>query len=200
MAVRNDLLKRTLLLAGACGASLLLMGFLGFGEKKKDGGVDPKDVADMLHAVMDADRAVYTKMVVQRLTLQDKVIAASEHFVDEKALPLPAQMFRMGAEAAAERTAKFSYSLLSLSPINKQNSARTDMERKGLEAIGANKGQNFYGEEKLGQKNYFTAVYPDIAVAEACVKCHNEHKDSPRRDFKLGDVMGAVVIRLPVSE
>jgi hypothetical protein len=190
---------RAMLLAGACGASFLLMGFLGFGEKAS-GGLDPKDVADMLHAVMEADRSVYTKVIVQRLTLQDKVIAASEHYADEKALPLPAQMFRMGAEAAAEKSAKFSYSLLSLTPINKQNAARTDIEREGMKMVEADKTQNFYGEEKLGQKRYFTAVYPDVAIAEACVKCHNDHKDSPRRDFKLGDVMGAVVIRIPLGE
>ena len=199
MAFQFHGLRRTVLLAGACGASILLMGFFGLGEKK-NGGLDPKDVADMLHAVMEADRSVYTKMVVQRLTLQDKVITASEHFADEKALPLPAQMFRMGAEAAAEKTAKFSYSLLSLTPINKQNAARTDTERKGMQAVAENKVQNFYGEEQLGKKRYFTAVYPDIAVAEACVKCHNDHKDSPRHDFKLGDVMGAVVIRIPLGD
>jgi hypothetical protein len=199
MAYQFHGLKRIFSLAGACGASFLLMGFLGFGEKKSD-GLDPKDVADMLHAVMEADRSVYTKAVVQRLTLQDKVITASEHFADEKALPLPAQMFRMGAEAAAEKTAKFSYSLLSLTPINKQNNARTEMERKGMEAVAVDKTKNFYDEEQLGQKRYFTAIYPDVAVAEACVKCHNDHKDSPRRDFKLGDVMGAVVIRFPLSE
>ena len=128
------------------------------------------------------------------------MITASEHFADEKALPLPAQMFRMGAEAAAEKTAKFSYSLLSLTPINKQNAARTDAERKGMKAVAENNLQNFYGEEQLGKKRYFTAVYPDIAVAEACVKCHNDHKDSPRHDFKLGDVMGAVVIRIPLGD
>ena len=27
----------------------------------------------------------------------------------------------------------------------------------------------------------------------------NAHKDSPRRDFKLGDVMGSVVIRIPLE-
>jgi hypothetical protein len=199
MTSQSGGLKRTVLLAGAFGASLVLMGFLGFGEQKS-GGLDPEDVADMLHAVMEADRSVYTKAVVQRLTLLDKVIEASEHFTDEKALPLPAQMFRMGAEAAAEKTTKFSYSLLSLTPINKQNNPRTDVEREGMEAVAANQTENFYGEENLGSKHYFTAVYPDIAVAEACVKCHNEHKDSPRRDFKLGDVMGAVVVRIPLSE
>ena len=32
-----------------------------------------------------------------------------------------------------------------------------------------------------------------------CVSCHNDHKDSPRRDFKIGEVMGGVVIRIPVE-
>jgi hypothetical protein len=30
------------------------------------------------------------------------------------------------------------------------------------------------------------------------VSCHNDHKDTPRTDFKLGDVMGGVVIRVPL--
>jgi len=190
--------RRIAILVGLCATSTLLMGFLGFGGSKS--GLPLKDAADMLHAVMEADRTVYTRVVIQRLTLQDKVITASEHYADEKALPLPAQMFRLGAETAAEKTNKFSYSLLSLTPINKQNNARTDIERKGLEAVANKKGENFYGEEQLGGKRYFTAVYPDAAIAEACVKCHNGHKDSPRRDFKLGDVMGGVVIRIPVSD
>jgi hypothetical protein len=46
---------------------------------------------------------------------------------------------------------------------------------------------------------YFTAVYPDPAVAPVCVSCHNEHKDTPKTDFKLGDVMGGVVIRIPIE-
>jgi hypothetical protein len=32
------------------------------------------------------------------------------------------------------------------------------------------------------------------------VSCHNQHKDSPRKDFKLNDVMGGVVIRIPISD
>jgi len=198
MKSRSHSGRRIAVLVGLGAASTLLMGFLGFG--KSTSGIPLKDAVDMLHAVMEADRTVYTRVVVQRLTLQDKVIKASEHYADEKALPLPAQMFRLGAETAAEKTNKFSYSLLSLTPINKQNNARTDIERKGLEAIANKKGENFYGEEQLGGKRYFTAVYPDAAIAEACVKCHNDHKDSPRRDFKLGDVMGGVVIRIPVSD
>jgi hypothetical protein len=159
-------------------------------------GISPQKFADGLHEVMKADRTIYTKKVVNRLQNEENVIKASEHWEDEKTLPLPAQMFRMGAEMASKAKAGFTYSLLSNWPINSQNKPSTEIEKKGLDFVAANKGKNFYGEEELGGKKYFTAVYADTGVAEACVKCHNEHKDSPKKDFKLGDVMGGVVVRI----
>ncbi len=162
-------------------------------------GISFRKVADMLYQVMSADREVYTRMVVQRLTVDNKVVTASEHFEDDTALPLPAQMFRFGAERVMDETEDFSYALLSLNPINKKNGPGTDLERKGLQFVVDNPGDNFYGEEKLGGERYFAAVYPDYAVVEACASCHNGHKDSPRRDIEVGDVMGGVVIRIPIK-
>ena len=161
--------------------------------------VTPRQMADALHAVMEADRTVYTRNVVNRLQNDEKVIAASEHWQDEKALPLPAQMFRMGAELAAKKNSDFSYALLSLWPVNKQNEPKTDVEKVGLQFVVDRKGENYYADEQLGGKKYFTAVYPDVAVAQACISCHNEHHDSPRSDFQMGDVMGGVVVRIPVA-
>lgn len=163
-------------------------------------GIAPKDVADMLHAVMDSDRTIYTKMIVGRLVNEHKLIKASEFYEDDKAAPLPAQMFRFGSEMVADKTDLFSYSLLSLWPINKQNAPRTDLEKEGLQFVADNKGENFYGEEELGGTNYFTAIYADTAVVAACSGCHNGHKDSPRTDFEVGDVMGGVVIRIPIED
>jgi len=174
----------------------------------KDAGntptITPKAMADALHLVMDSDRAVYTKKIVNRLVKKEKVIKASEHFDDDKALVLPAQMFRFGAEMVAKRAedkpdVNFSYSLQSLWPINKQNTPKTDAEKAGLKFVAENKGKNYYATETLGDVEYFTAVYADTAVAPVCVSCHNDHKDTPKRDFKLGDVMGGVVTRIPVS-
>lgn len=167
--------------------------------KSEPKGIPVQQVADMLQSVMAADRTVYTTRVVNRLQNEEKVIKAEEHFADKKALPLPAQMFRFGAEKAAEMNKTFSYSLLSLWPVNKQNAARTTAEKDGLKFVAENKGKNFYTEETLGGKKYFTAVYADPAVSPACVSCHNGHDDSPRKDFKLNDVMGGVVIRIPVN-
>lgn len=168
------------------------------GDKEAPAGIAPQKFTDALFAVMEADRTVYTRKVVQRLANEEKVIKASEHWSDDKALPLPAQMFRFGSEAVAEKTDAFSYTLQSIWPINDQNSPKTQMERDGLQYVVDNPGKNFYGEETLGGVTYFTAVYPDVAVSPACVSCHNEHRDTPRSDFKIGDVMGGVVIRVPL--
>ena len=166
--------------------------------------ITPKAMADALHLVMDSDRTIYTRKIVNRLVKKEKVIKASEHFEDDKALVLPAQMFRFGSELVSKRAEElpdvnFSYSLQSLWPINKQNAPKTEVEKTGLKFIAENKGKNYYAEETLGGQKYFTAVYPDVGVAPVCVSCHNEHKDTPKRDFKLGDVMGGVVIRIPLD-
>ncbi len=177
-------------------SSALLLGACG---ETRTTGIEPKQMADALHMVMESDRTVYTRMIVNRLAVEEKVIKASEHWKDDKALVLPAQMFRYGAEMVAEKGANFSYSLLSLWPVNKQNSPKTEVEKTGLKYIADNPGKNYYAEETLGDSNYFTAIYPDTAVAKACISCHNDHKDSPRSDFKMGEIMGGVVIRIPVE-
>ncbi len=189
-------MKKTLIAATTMG---VVVGLSGCGEEKA-AGIEPQIYTDSLFAVMNADRANYTKLIVKRLGPAGAgTIKPDEHWKDiDNGAPLPAQMFRAGAEEVASVTDKFTYSLQSLWPINKQNKPRTDMEKQGLTYINENPGMNFYGTEELGGKKYFTAVYPDVAVATPCVTCHNDHKDSPRTDFKIGEVMGGVVIRVPL--
>jgi hypothetical protein len=185
--MRGESLALAVLLSSLCSCR---------GPQGASGGVSERDFADGIHAVLSADREVYTRQVVNRLQNEEKVIKASEHWKDDKLLPLPAQMFRMGAERARETTKSFSYALLSLWPINKQNGPRTDAEKTGLRAVADQPSQPVYSDETLNGVQYLTAVYPDRAVSEACVHCHNAHQDSPRKDYKLGEVMGAVVIRV----
>jgi len=179
-------------------SAVALAGLAACGGGKPAGGISPQQMADALHTVLETDRTVYTRLIVNRLQNEEKVIKASEHWKEDKTLVLPAQMFRAGAEMVRDKGATFSYSLLSLWPINKQNAPKTDVEKTGLKYIVDNKGKNYYAEETLGGKKYFTAVYPDAAVAPACVTCHNGHKDTPKSDFKIGDTMGGVVIRIPI--
>ena len=168
------------------------------GGPDQSAGVSPSKMADALFAVMSADRTVYSNDVVYRLQDVEEVIKASEHWDNQKALPLPAQMFRMSAGLVAKQTDAFSFALLSKWPLNKESGPKTEVEVAGLDSVAKNPSKPFYGRETVGDVEYFTAVYADVAVSPSCVTCHNAHQDSPRNDFKAGDVMGGVVIRIPL--
>lgn len=166
------------------------------------GGITAKQFADGVHAVMMADRTVYATHVVTNLKKQDAPVKAFEYWQDtENSIPLPAQMFRMGAELVDENPeAGFTYALRSKWPLNEQHQAKTEFEQQALDFISENPGENFYGEEELGDSKYFVAVYPDRAVAEACWTCHNEHpnRGDDYPEFAKDDVMGGVLVRIPL--
>jgi hypothetical protein len=158
----------------------------------------PETVADYLHAVIEAQRTVYTTNVVD--ALQEKGVHADEHWKQQKALPLPAQMLLDGGRLVAEKGVGIKYRLASLTPIYVWNAPTTEFERKGLEAVAKDPDKPFTGFIRAGRDRFFQAVYADRAISQACVSCHNGHLNSPKKDYKLNDVMGGIIITIPVSE
>ena len=155
-------------------------------------------VADYVHAVIEANREVYTKHVVERLQAKG-VAVASENWEYQNTMPLPAQLL-MESDRVLERNGSgIQYRLISLWPINKRNVAAGEFQKNGLVAILAHPTKPYTGYVKVGQSRYFQAVYPDLAVTEGCIGCHNAHPESAKRDFKINDVMGAMVISIPLK-
>lgn len=161
-------------------------------------GIPPETVADYLHAVVEADRTFYTIQVVERLQKRGKIVASEDWRVSHT-LPLPAQFLMESNELAAKTGTKVRYRLIGLWPINPQNGPASDFERKGLEEVKMNPDRRHSGIVASGDERVFQAVYADRAVSQACIGCHNAHPRSPKRDFKLNDVMGAIVITIPLS-
>ena len=154
-------------------------------------------VADYLYALIEADREVYTKHVVERL--QNKgVVVASENWEEKNTLPLPAQFLMESGRVVAKKGLGVQYRLISLWPINKRNGASSEFEKIGLGTILTHPTKPYTAFVKEGGTRYFQAVYPDLAVAQACIGCHNSHPDSPKRDFKINDVMGGLIISIPL--
>ena len=160
--------------------------------------ITPEVVADYVHAVIQANRTVYTTNVVDKMQ-ESGIVAAAEHWKGENALPLPAQFLMETGRLVAESGKGIKYKLVSLWPIYVWNKPETEFERKGLEAVAKSPERPFTGFVRIGRERYFQAIYADVAVSQACVTCHNQHINSSRRDFKLHDVMGGIVITIPVA-
>lgn len=169
--------------------------------KSSDSGtkLDPAKVADQIHAVIQANRTIYATHVVDKLQAKG-IVTAAEYWKQEDVLPLPAQFLIETGRLVGEKGTGLKYRLVSLWPIYVWNAPSTDFERKGLEAISKNPEQPFTGFVKVGRDRSFQVVYADIGISQSCVDCHNAHPNSPRRDFKLNDVMGGIVITIPIED
>ncbi|KPJ91484.1 MAG: hypothetical protein AMJ53_11585 [Gammaproteobacteria bacterium SG8_11] len=172
--------------------------FMGVSMQSTQEDTASQKTADLIYEVLQANRAVYAKYVIERLGHVDTSFKASEHWAQDNALPLPAQIFQLGAAELSNTAADLNYSLQSLWAINQSNFPQSDKEREGLIYILKNPGKNYYTTVESNGRKYFMAVYPDTAVSPVCVQCHNSHKDSPKRDFQVGDLMGGVVLRIPI--
>ncbi len=171
---------------------------IGKASPQKNLMVAPEVVADYVHAILEADRTVYAKHIVNRLQKKN-IIYASENWWEENTLLLPAQFLLNASDLIKNMRLGLDYKLISLWPINPHNGAANKFERIGLETVVSRPLRPYIGTIKIGNQSYFQAVYPDIAVTPACVTCHNAHPKSPKHDFKLYDVIGGIVVSVPTE-
>ena len=155
-------------------------------------------VAEYVHSVIQADRSVYTTEIVERMKTQG-IVTASENWRDTGKLPLPVQFLIEASRLMLDNPNGIRFRLISNWAINKDNIPRTDFEEAGLLEIAASPERPYKGMKKEHGIEYFQALYPDIAVSQSCVRCHNAHPQSPKKDFRVGDVMGGLLLRIPVS-
>ena len=181
---------------------LITMGYRGgfsgaqdLAQSAPQAGIPAERVADIVHAVIQADRTFYTVHVVERLQ-QMGVVVASENWESQKTLPLPVQFLEESARLTANSRAKIGYRLISLWPINKRNGPKTEFEQAGLWEVSQHPDHAYTGMVMNGRDLYFQAVYADKAISQACLGCHNAHPDSPRRNFQMNDVMGGILISI----
>lgn len=167
-------------------------------ESPGSAGISPEKAADYVHAVVQADRTIYTTLVVTRM--QEKgIVKATEHWEQDDALPLPAQFLQHSGRLVAESGRGIRYRLIGLSPIYQRNAPATDFERNALVVLTKQPDRPVTGIVASGKKQFFQAIYPDRAISATCVTCHNSHPLSPKRDFKLNEVMGAIAITIPLE-
>ncbi len=185
------------ILGGLC--AILLAGVaVDVAQAGETAGIPPEVVAEYLHAIIQADRTIYSTHVVERL--QDlKVTVAAEEWKARGTLPLPAQMLQMTGQEIQGLGLGLRIRLASLWPIYEKNGPADQFEQAGLEAVAKNSRTPYTGIIAENDRHIFKAIFADRAVTKVCVACHNSHDHSPKQDYKLYDVMGGIIISFPVQ-
>ncbi|MDR9498832.1 MAG: methyl-accepting chemotaxis protein [Hydrogenovibrio sp.] len=122
------------------------------------------------------------------------------HEQDGLSLPLPASFMRalgnMSDNGGQLR-------LFSQDPFNFRTKDETRLdafEQTALEALKAEPETPFYQIEQQQGEPVFRYAVADIMSDQSCVTCHNSHPDSPKTDWQLGDVRGALEVSVPLSK
>jgi hypothetical protein len=137
--------------------------------------------------------------VVERQQKGGGATAAEDWRAKKDILPLPAQFLMESSALASMTGTPVRYRLISLWPINQLNLPQSAAEKAGLEAIHTQPDRVVTGMVTQGKETYFQAIYADRAVSQSCVGCHNSHPRSARKDFKLNEAMGGLVIEIPME-
>ena len=163
-----------------------------------DGGpsVPINVVFAVLEAENDAVRQLWAGDIVGEGQLQGIRFDKDWHDEGLDAGPLPALFLRETAEALRRDPASLYLFLGSDFPINDANKF-TGAQNERFAEIKRTGEPQFFLDEEIG---FHTAMFSDIASAEACVACHNTEPDSPKTDWQVGDIMGATTWSYPEGE
>jgi len=199
---QNPLLieKRPLLLLLVLVINFLLMiSCGGVPEEKATTEVEEENVfsvAEVLEMVAkenDVTRTLYTKAIVGKGKLQGMKFDEDWRKDDVEAGPLPALFLRGVASSIRKGPVPLGLYLGSDFPVNAANKFEGKQADLFAQIKKDQKPQFFYEEDT----ELHTAMFADLASAGACVSCHNEHPQTTKDDWVLGDVMGATTWQYP---
>ena len=138
-------------------------------------------------------RGYYTENIVKKVLADGNLSPAIDHKGDPQAIPLPATLIHdMSQELADEDT---SLKLYSAFPFpNRADTVLDDFGKKAWEFLNKNPNSSYSSSEKINGINVVRVAMADKMTNDSCVNCHNNRADTPKDDWKLGDVRGVLEI------
>lgn len=152
-----------------------------------------EEVLEMVAAENDVTRTLYTKAIVGGGKKQGMKFDEDWRKDDVEAGPLPALFLRGVATSIKKSPVPLGLYLGSDFPINAANKF-VGKQADLFETIKKDQEPQFFYDE---EQKLHTAMFADLASAGACVSCHNDHKQTSKSDWELGDVMGATTWQYP---
>src|SRR5215469_11781010 len=144
-----------------------------------------------LNSVISSIRGYYASNVVARVLASPGTTQVAANYEQiPGAIPIPATLSLELGRVISEQQSNIGYRFISDYPF--KNRAPHTLDRFELGALAAlrqdpnqvlteSSGSLLSGEVRL--------ISP-IIMSAPCVGCHNSHPDSPKRDWKVGDVRG----------
>lgn len=143
-------------------------------------------------------RTFYTKEVVARVPA-DSVTVSHDYKNIKHGIPLPATLTIELAREVGKTADGFSVRLYSDYPFpwRGEPGQLDGFEMRAIQKLSDAPGEPYYEFEKSQNGGYLRYATADV-MRPACVECHNTHPQTPKNDWKVGDLRGVLEISMPM--
>ena len=158
------------------------------------------DGAERYAEVMEEHRTLYASEVVARLQNTD-ISITHDYLKAPHSIPLPATLSILLGERIAQRGQGGKTLLYSPFPFpgrQTESGLRDNFAKDAWSFLSDNPEKAYFRFEHSERGQILRYAKADI-MREDCVRCHNEHPNSPKSDWRLGDVRGVMEIRIPLE-
>ncbi|MFQ5992733.1 MAG: diguanylate cyclase [Nitrospiraceae bacterium] len=115
------------------------------------------------------------------------------------AFPPPSWSRQEASQLTSRASTAYQVKQISPWPINQRNSPQDAFQREGLQVL-MESGESVYSRrDTLGDVPVMRILALDRAVSQSCISCHNNHPTSPKHDFQVNDVIGAIEVTIPIE-
>ena len=193
------LMTKILLVTGA--ACVLLLGVLAWNLHTLRDDTLEQSGLEAAHAALNTAvnaRTFYAKEIVPRAKAQG--INISHEFKDRQdTLPLPATLIAALAESDKSGNGLRLYSRYPFAFRKAEETRQDAYEQAALKWLEANPTGEFHRIEWRDGTPVLRLARADIMNNDSCVTCHNNHPESPKQDWKVGDMRGVIAVSIPLG-
>jgi adenylate cyclase len=155
-----------------------------------------------LNSVITSVREYYATNVVGRvLTNPGKTQVVHNYETVPGAIPIPATLSLELGKVIGAQQENINYKFVSDFPFKNRTPHQLDeFEKNALRSLRGNPDQKIV-ETSVSLFSDSVRLIAPVVMGPACVSCHNAHPESPKQDWKVGDVRGIqeVIITQPVA-
>jgi adenylate cyclase len=172
--------------------------------------LDLKNLADAalrrqasdLNSVISSVRAYYASNVVGRVLAHPGETQVVHNYESiPGAIPIPATLSLELGKVISEQQQNITYRFVSDYPFrNRAPHLLDDFEKSSLQSLREDPNRKLVEATSSAFHDRVRFITP-VMMGPACVACHNAHPESPKRDWKVGDVRGIqeVSISQPIA-
>jgi len=155
-----------------------------------------------LNSVISSVRSYYASNVVGRVLAHPGATQVVHNYETiPGAIPIPATLSLELGKVISEQQRNINYRFVSDFPFKNRTPHQLDaFEKASLQSLRDNPDQKIVDETSSMFSDSVRLIAP-IIMGPACVSCHNAHPESPKHDWKVGDVRGIqeVAITQPIA-